>query len=1006
MKMASLINQNGSNHQAIIGNPQMPPPITILDGFRATTILALILFCIFLPPLTGQSTLLMSAADVPSVMPNGAYGPPTQINRVTRTPDAGAPGWQSEPWFKIIQHQYFSEHNLPLWNPYAAYGTPFAAAMLAQPFFPLTAALSLHPTPWTYNFFIVARLLLAGLLTYLFARLFLPHLPSLFSAVTFMLTGYFILFLDMPHLSVEILVPGFLLTMELILRSRSWHSIVGAALMILLGIVGGMPESLFLLVTFAWLYFFFRLAFTPALRRQPLDLVLRLAAANVLGFSLGAFLLLPFLEFMHHSHDVHQAANVGEAISGLHIDHDGRSIVLYLLPLIFGPVGNSIFAGFSGWTGLRGYWGILPCLFAAIAIVCLIRPKRSCYHTPLIGLTIFFSICLALMLLKRFGHPIINWIGRLPISDMVIYVKYQEPLMAFCVAMLAGIGFYLFAERLTRRGYILTAILSILLVILVLAGWSMPRVIEHQEYANIYYLTLIASILLILASVILIFFPIRNSAAQWPAWSLLGLLSLELFLNFVAPTYYIFGRLPPVSRNPYEGAPYVEFLRKQNNEHHRVFGRDGILYPNWAGVFELADIRTLDAMFYRRYITFIRNFLLNPGDERRRTGDLADRFTGAEAGYAYDFDTDSHLRFLQLSSVKYLLSKREYGASSKIAADIVAQHRFEKLWGFGQAQFESGASKSQFGVFQHPPSSRLTYRTVVDPARPVFEGTVVMKREAQDKSDGADFLLEIQHGPTIATLYATALNPRDNPSDQSGRAFRVDLSKYVGEEVVLLFSTFPGPNGNNAYDWVGWAGLRFSANSEPNSLGNSPFKQIYDHEVLIYELSDTLPRAALYRNIAILPDDDVLARLKDPNHHPDGVILLSQESLSAGDQRLLVSIGTAPSKNATPATITHYTSQYVRVEAQNDGPAILRLNDANYPGWVARVNGQNAPILKADYLFRAVILPPGANVVEFVYEPNSLWFGTAITTLAVMTIIITGIAGLIRSRRTTAQYHA
>src|SRR4029077_20830195 len=137
-----------------------------------------------------------------------------------------------EPWIKIIGDQYFREKQLPLWNPYNAYGTPFAAAMQPQPFFPLTALLSLRPTPWTYNIFITARLFLAGILTFLFARLFVDYAAAVFASIAFMLNGYFINHLDMPPLSVEVLLPGLFLTFELLLRKTSWPRTAAAAAMI------------------------------------------------------------------------------------------------------------------------------------------------------------------------------------------------------------------------------------------------------------------------------------------------------------------------------------------------------------------------------------------------------------------------------------------------------------------------------------------------------------------------------------------------------------------------------------------------------------------------------------------------------------------------------------------------------------------------------------------------------------------------------------------------------
>jgi hypothetical protein len=137
------------------------------QGVRAALILGLILNAIFFPMLWGGKTLLMSSWDAPSIMQSGAYDPDPLPSRIGRTPDPGAPAWTIEPWLKIVANQYWKEHHLPLWNPYSGYGTPLAAAMQPQPFYPLTVLLSLHPTAWTYNFFIIGRLFVAGLLMFL-----------------------------------------------------------------------------------------------------------------------------------------------------------------------------------------------------------------------------------------------------------------------------------------------------------------------------------------------------------------------------------------------------------------------------------------------------------------------------------------------------------------------------------------------------------------------------------------------------------------------------------------------------------------------------------------------------------------------------------------------------------------------------------------------------------------------------------------------------------------------
>ena len=42
------------------------------------------------------------------------------------------------------------------------------------------------------------------------------------------------------------------------------------------------------------------------------------------------------------------------------------------------------------------------------------------------------------------------------------------------------------------------------------------------------------------------------------------------------------------------------------------------------------------------------------------------------------------------------------------------------------------------------------------------------------------------------------------------------------------------------------------------------------------------------------------------------------------------------------------------------------------PGWTARIDGEPAPILRANLLFRALQVPAGESLVVFAFEPH-LW---------------------------------
>jgi len=950
------------------------------DCAKALLILTVILNSLFLPCLWGGKTLLMSAQGVASIVATGAYGSRPVEHGSPVTPDAGAPAWFSEPAFQIVADQYWREHSLPVWNPYAAYGTPLAAAMQPAPFYPLTVLLSTHLSPRTYDLFVVARLLIAGLLAFLFARLFIAFLPALFSGVTFMLSGYFILYLDMPHLNVEILIPGVLLVFELVLRTNSWRAVAAAAIVIFVCMTGGMPESQFLVIAFGCIYGVFRLLSCPDLRERLHTRLAKLALAIFLGFALSSFLLLPFLEFLHLSHNTHQSGNLGGHHIGIEFDGNPRDLIVYLLPLIFGPLNQSMLAG-TAWSGTRGYWAIIPLIFALLATICLFFLKKSLWPNSLRSLTLFFAGCLSLMLLKHYGSPLVNWVGTLPIANLIVYVKYQEPLMGFCVAMLGGIGFAVFLEGRLHAGYSAGACFGAVVIVLGLAGWSLPEILLREEFADLYFSTLVVGVSVIAIALLLLVLP-RPSMAR-VARTFAVLLCLDLSLNFMLPSFYLFGSPASAKANPYAGAPYLDFLRGRDNDYSRVFAREGVLFPNWAGVFRLPDVRALDAMYYRRYFDFIRNFLLKQGDEKRWSGDLADRFTGADGGYAYGFETQQERRFLTLSSVKYLLAGSAYGAS--VINEIAAQHGGENVWGLDRVSLRVADDRIVPGLLQHPPSTRVTYKTVIDPERPIFTGIAAIKPEAQDKSDGVGFLLEIRDGDHIEKVFSTFLNPKSVSADRDGRPFRIDLASFGGRQVELLFSTDPGPRGDNSWDWAGWAGLQFVS---PTQLGEPQFKQVYNDEVLIYEVPDVLPRASLFHAVEILPDEQVLARLKARSFDPEQAVIMSRESLAAADTAVLESLAAAPPTRVTAAHISSYESQRVRIEAVSDAPALLMLNDTNYPGWRAYVNGQPTPVVAADYLFRGVVIPAGSSVVEFSYEPTSLRIGFAIS---LVSMIIVGI---------------
>jgi len=74
----------------------------------------------------------------------------------------------------------------------------------------------------------------------------------------------------------------------------------------------------------------------------------------------------------------------------------------------------------------------------------------------------------------------------------------------------------------------------------------------------------------------------------------------------------------------------------------------------------------------------------------------------------------------------------------------------------------------------------------------------------------------------------------------------------------------------------------------------------------------------------------------------------------------------------------------IRLRAPRDG--LLYIADAWYPGWSATVNDKPAPILVANYGFRAVVVPAGEALVKLDYWPRGFFAGATVSTIGLAAV--------------------
>ncbi|MDP3507650.1 MAG: hypothetical protein Q8T09_06635 [Candidatus Melainabacteria bacterium] len=82
-------------------------------------------------------------------------------------------------------------------------------------------------------------------------------------------------------------------------------------------------------------------------------------------------------------------------------------------------------------------------------------------------------------------------------------------------------------------------------------------------------------------------------------------------------------------------------------------------------------------------------------------------------------------------------------------------------------------------------------------------------------------------------------------------------------------------------------------------------------------------------------------------------------------------------QNLIQAEVNRPNSNQVEVTVDCPYQAYVVLTDTFYPGWKAYLNGsQNqVEIVRANYLFRAVLVPEGKSTISFKYQPQSLTNG-------------------------------
>ncbi len=98
------------------------------------------------------------------------------------------------------------------------------------------------------------------------------------------------------------------------------------------------------------------------------------------------------------------------------------------------------------------------------------------------------------------------------------------------------------------------------------------------------------------------------------------------------------------------------------------------------------------------------------------------------------------------------------------------------------------------------------------------------------------------------------------------------------------------------------------------------------------------------------------------------------------------------------ARLQRYDAERVSIAARATRPSLLVLSDVHYPGWKARVDGEDAKVERVNYLLRGVALEPGRHRVELRYEPLSWRIGWIVSLVTLLGLLVTVVLSARRRR--------
>lgn len=172
----------------------------------------------------------------------------------------------------------------------------------------------------------------------------------------------------------------------------------------------------------------------------------------------------------------------------------------------------------------------------------------------------------------------------------------------------------------------------------------------------------------------------------------------------------------------------------------------------------------------------------------------------------------------------------------------------------------------------------------------------------------------------------------------------------------------------------------------PYQLDQQDFTKVFSNGrgVAVYQVHSSLPRAFVVGEVVRAADASAARKIfASPGFDPARQAVVHEEvTLPHG------------AESSQRTSIDRSGESQVRVRVQLDKPGLLVLSETYYPGWRAELDGVDVPIVRANVMMRAVVIPAGRHEVVFTYASSMVRFGLALSLLGLVALAVLGRAWL------------